>query len=280
MGARGTFRFGNMANRKKKKKLSFGSIVVRIFQIVCLGIFIFSAWQLFGIISEYRAGEKEYEGLQQYVQFIQRDQPDTDQKISHPDALAAEALAVSPVTVDFLNLRKVNEDIVGWIYAEAVPEISYPVVQGEDNEYYLYHTVEKKKNTAASIFLDFAGSPDFSDAFTVVYGHNMKNKSMFGRLKSYREQEIYDQSPYLWILTPEADYRYEIFSVCTVSANDKVYDLSFMKGEESKGYLEKLQQKSEVKNTMILTENEPVLMLSTCTGNDSTRCVVLAVRAE
>lgn len=254
--------------------------MIRIVQVIILGIFLFAAWQLFGIISEYRAGEKEYEGLQQYVQEVQTDWPDSGQQISHPDALAAEPLAMAPLAVDFVNLKKVNEDIVGWIYAEAIPEISYPVVQGEDNEYYLSHTAEKKKNSSASIFLDYTSSPDFSDAFTAVYGHNMKNKTMFGRLKSYREQEIYDQSPYLWILTPEAEYRYEIFSVCTVSVNDNVYELSNMQGEEGKSYLEKLQQKSEVKSTVALTGNEPVIMLSTCTGNDSTRFVVLAVRAE
>lgn len=273
-----------MNNKKKKRKQrSFGSIALAMLIFAAMGVFIYSAFMLWGTLQEYKSGEEEYQGLLQYVQPGNQDaagQTATDTDNGQEGGLQAEALPMAPITVDFEQLRKVNGDIVGWIYAEAIPEISYPIVQGKDNDYYLHYTVEKKKNASASIFLDYRNSPLFSDAMTIVYGHNMKNKAMFGRLKNYRDTEVYEKSPYVWILTPEEDLCYEIFSVRVVKADDSLYSLNFSLGETQKNYMEKMQKKSETENSVSCTGNEPMLTLSTCTGNDSTRWIVQAVLKE
>lgn len=103
---------------------------------------------------------------------------------------------------------------------------------------------------------------------------------MFGLLKKMRDQSVYDESPYIWILTPSGDYLYEVFSACEVSANDEVYTLFSAGGEEFKSYLEKMQAKSDVVNDMTFTGDEYIITLSTCTGNDATRCVVQAAWKE
>ena len=264
---------GTIRKNRRKKRAS------DLLLLAALAVTLFAAGKIIGIMSEYRAGEKEYDNFMQYV--VQKDRkPDTTATVSDPGALASETLPEAPISVDFSALQQVNEDIVGWIYAEAIPEISYPVVQGEDNDYYLHHTAEKKKNFSASIFLDSRNSADFLDPVSVVYGHNMKNRSMFGRLKEYRKQETYDKSPYIWILTPNGDYRYEIFSVHTVRDDDAVYELAYTQGEELKAYMDNMQAQSEVECSAAFTGNEPVLMLSTCTASDRIRCVVQAVRNE
>lgn len=119
-----------------------------------------------------------------------------------------------PIDVDWESLLAVNPDIVGWIFAEGV-DISYPVLQGSDNEYYLKHTLEGDYNFAGSIFMDYQNEPDLSDCNTIIYGHNMKNGSMFGSLKKYSNEDAYAVDPYFWILTPDANYRYEIQSAYT-----------------------------------------------------------------
>lgn len=264
----------------KRKKRRKNTLVSNLFLIAALAITIFAAAKIMGIIFQYRAGEQEYDSFMQYVEKTDTMPDTTPSTASNSDALAAEVLPEAPISVDFSALQQINEDIVGWIYAEAIPEISYPIVQGEDNDYYLHHTVEKKKNFSASIFMDCRNSADFQDAITVVYGHNMKNESMFGRLKEYRSQEILSKSPYIWILTPNGDYRYEIFSVHSIRDDDAVYELFYTQGEELKTYMEKIQAQSEIECNVTFTGYEPMLMLSTCTASDRIRCVVQAVRTE
>lgn len=273
--------------KKKRRKKKAGSILLNVVLIVAIGVMIFAGYNLYKIFSEYKEGEKEYEELQKYVQEVitpnlpgnqKNDQKEVDPETGLP--IAACEVPTCPISVNFEELQAVNPDIVGWIYIEAIPNISYPIVQGTDNEYYLKHTVERTTNSSASIFMDYQNSPDFTDASTIIYGHNMKNQSMFGLLSKMREQSVYDESPYIWILTPAGDWCYEVFSACEVSANDEVYTMFSADGEELKAYLEKMRAKSEVVSDMTFTGNEYMITLSTCTSNDATRFVVQAVWKE
>ena len=274
----------NTEKKTHKKKVSPGSVLLNMLLLVSIGAIIFAGYNLYQIFSEYREGEEEYEGLKQYVQFVTPSESDSakDEDLDPETGLpiSPKEAPDAPISVNFEELKKVNPDIVGWIYIEAIPNINYPIVQGDDNEFYLKHTVEKTKNSSASIFLDYQNRPDFTDANTIIYGHNMKNQSMFGLLKNLRDQSVYDQSPYIWILTPSGDYRYEVFSACEVLATDEVYTLFHAGGEEFKTYLENMQAKSDVVNRIAFTGDESIITLSTCTGNDATRCVVQAVWKE
>lgn len=272
--------------KKKKRRKAAGSILLDLILVIAVGVMIFAGYNLYKIFSEYKEGEKEYESLQKYVQeVIAPISPDSTENGERTDPetglpIAAQEVQTCPIEVNFEKLQAVNPDIVGWIYIEAIPNISYPIVQGTDNEYYLKHTVEGTTNSSASIFMDYQNSPDFTDASTVIYGHNMKNQSMFGLLSKMREQSVYDESPYIWILTPAGDWCYEVFSACEVSANDEVYTMFSAGGEELKTYLEKMRAKSEVVSDMTFTGNEYMITLSTCTSNDATRFVVQAVWKE
>lgn len=258
--------------KKNKKKKNFLDYFITIILILAIGTFLYAAYNLFMIFSEYKAGEKTYEGLLEYV----HEEPNADDK----EVLEGILANTAPITVDFEQLQEINPDIVGWIYMEAVPSISYPIVQGDDNEYYLHHTVEGEKNSSASIFVDYQNASDFSDANTIVYGHNMKNQSMFGLLKKYKELETCQESPYFWILTPQQDYKYEIFSVREVSDRDEVYSMFSRNGDEFKTYLEKMQAESLVAFEQQFDGTEKIVTLSTCTTNARKRCVVQGVRMD
>ena len=128
--------------------------------------------------------------------------------------------------MDFDALKALNPDIIGWIYIGAT-QTSYPIVKGQNNDSYIRTTVEGKSNTAGSIFMEEKNSPDFTDPNTIIYGHSMKNGTMFGKLKEFLNADAYSKDPYFWILTPEGSYRYQIFSCYETDARSETYTLFY-----------------------------------------------------
>ena len=145
--------------------------------------------------------------------------------------------------VDFEALRKVNPDIIGWIVIPGM-EISYPIVQGEDNDYYLKHTFDKAENASGCIFVEVENSPDFSDNNTFVYGHNMKNKSMFAKLNRYQEEDTFRKNPEFVIYTPEGMLRYQIYSCHVARLGTESFSYRIEGEEEFSKWLETVKSKS------------------------------------
>lgn len=258
-----------MSRQNSKKPKKKGDIVLTLALIVAVAVFCFAAYNLFHIYTEYKKGTDEYNYIEQMA-VTERDPESTE------EASDTEQGLQPPFDVDFAALQGVNPDVVGWIYIEALDGISYPVVQGEDNEEYLHTTYENNYNFAGTIFIDYENSRDFSDCNTLVYGHNMKNGSMFGQLKKFSEdQTTYEKSKYFWIFTPEKDYRYEIISAYTTGVNSDTYTLFKGPGDEFQEYLDTIKGYSEIEtDDTELTIKDRIVTLSTCTGNDATRYVV------
>lgn len=258
-----------MSRQNSKKPKKKGDIILTLALIVAVAVFCFAAYNLFHIYTEYKKGTDEYNNIEQMA-VTERD-PESTEEVSD-----TEQGPQPPFDVDFAALQGVNPDVVGWIYIEALDGISYPVVQGEDNEEYLHTTYENNYNFAGTIFIDYENSRDFSDCNTLVYGHNMKNGSMFGQLKKFSEdQTTYEKSKYFWIFTPEKDYRYEIISAYTTGVNSDTYTLFKGPGDEFQEYLDTIKGYSEIEtDDTELTIKDRIVTLSTCTGNDATRYVV------
>lgn len=258
-----------MSRQNSKKPKKKGDIILTLALIVAVAVFCFAAYNLFHIYTEYKKGTDEYNNIEQMA-VTERD-PESTEEVSD-----TEQGLQPPFDVDFAALQGVNPDVVGWIYIEALDGISYPVVQGEDNEEYLHTTYENNYNFAGTIFIDYENSRDFSDCNTLVYGHNMKNGSMFGQLKKFSEdQTTYEKSKYFWIFTPEKDYRYEIISAYTTGVNSDTYTLFKGPGDEFQEYLDTIKGYSEIEtDDTELTIKDRIVTLSTCTGNDATRYVV------
>lgn len=263
---------------KKKKKKTFADILLTIILLIAIGVFVFAAYNLYHIYTEYKKGTDEYNQIEQMA-VTNRD----------PDELSEEAggenqgpSLVAPMEIDFASLKAVNDDVIGWIYVEALDDVSYPIVKGEDNDTYLHMTYEKNYNFAGTIFIDYENSRDFSDCNTLVYGHNMKNGSMFGQLKKFsQDPETYKKSKYFWIFTPDKTYRYEIISAYTTGVNSDTYTLFKGPGQEFEDYLKTIVSRSEIEtNVGDLDMMDKIVTLSTCTGNQSTRFVVQGRRCD
>ncbi len=183
----------------------------------------------------------------------------------------------TPISVDFDALALENPDIVAWIYCPDTP-VSFPVVQGEDNDYYLTHLVDGQKNPSGSIFLDSRCSDDFSDINSIIYGHNMKSDAMFGSLTEYESQQYYDRHSLMYILTPEGDYRLELISGCYVPADWEGYSLSDHGAE--------LRELLDHMSSQFVAEYEPedhdrYVTLSTCSDDrNDLRFVLIGVLKE
>lgn len=264
-----------MKQPRAKKKKTLSDYLLTLLLVVAVGVFLYAAFQLFSIYSEYKKGVDEYNKLEEIAVSENPNKKTEAQPIE-----GEEEKAEPPITVDFDELRKINPDVRGWIYIEGI-DISYPIVQGSDNDEYLHHTYEGTYNFAGSIFLEYTNKSDFSDCNTIIYGHNMKNGSMFGTLRYFTEKDAYTKSPYFWILTPEGNYRYEIFAAYVTPVNSDTYTLFKGPDKEFKEYMENMKADSEIPTRdMEMDVKDKVITLSTCTGNSSTRYVVQGIRLK
>ena len=178
-----------------------------------------------------------------------------------------------------IDFSHINKDFVCWINIKNT-NIDYPVVQGDDNSYYLHRDIYGNYLYAGTTFLDYRNNYNDSKNL-IVYGHNMKNGSMFGTLKQYKLQETIDKSPYFWIITPDEAYKYKIFAVYTANVDGDTYTLIKGPGTETVEYGESMKSKSDIDmGEYEFKQTDKMVTLSTCTGDSATRFVVQGVRVD
>lgn len=283
-------------NRGGRKRNRAGDVLFRIVFFVALAVFCYCAFRLAALFLAYKAGNDEYSALnEQYVDMEEgksgleetagedpfggetEAETETELAVDSEGNQYVKRLPIMKNPIDFNSLGAVNSDIIGWIRVGAL-DISYPVARAEDNDYYLHRTFEKKDNFAGCIFVDFHNNGLFTDKNTIVYGHNMKDGSMFGTLKKFYEEGVYESDPYFWIYTPTKIYRYHIFNCSQVPAVSETYQLTFADDEDFLGYVSDAFANSAVDSQGISVEaDDRIVTLSTCTGDDTTRFVVQGV---
>ena len=284
-----------MAGRRKKKRATFGDIMRTLLMLIALVVFLFSGYTLYGYYKEYKKGTDEYDNLESNfaIEVEENETEDFDALESDEALQSITGREVATVwendrevtiptmknPIDFAELKSVNEDIVGWLRIRAL-DISYPVVQGEDNDYYLHRTFEGVDNFAGCLFVNCDNEPDLTDQNTIIYGHNMKNGSMFGKLKKFQEEETFNKSKFFWIFTEDFIYQYRIFSAMTVNKIGINYQTFFLENEFQE-FKDAAFRNSVVENSNVsLSYEDRIVTLSTCTGDDSTRFVVMGKLAQ
>ena len=184
-----------------------------------------------------------------------------------------ESITDPVLKVDFASLQKKNPDIIGWIY---IPDtvISYPLLQTTDNEKYLHKTYDLQTSIFGSIFMDCQNQADFSDQHTIIYGHNMRNGSMFGSLKKYYDADFFQKHRKIYIYTPKESRVYQIFSCHVAKAGGSVYQTDFTDGKAFLQFAEGLQKSSYYQTQEELEKDSKLITLSTCTGAEEKRLVL------
>lgn len=251
-----------MKDRNRKK------IISRAITALLAAAVLFCGWQvLTTYLSDIRA-KKSYTELAGRVMGMKHTVTDGNAEES-VEAEEPQPVHYPPLELDMALLNELNSDFRGWLYFPLL-EISYPVVQGEDNDYYLNHSFEGEDLKAGCIFMDCGAASDWSDRNTFVFGHNTKDGSMFGTLKRLmKEPGLCAEDPHFYIYTEDSVYIYQIFSYyITSAASDRFRVMLTDEGYDK--YVEWAVENSEYESDADLSNRGNIVTLSTCYGRSGT----------
>ena len=253
----------NQINRKKRSPLS--NAVLSLVLTTAIGVFLVAGLKLLSIHMSYQNAEDTYEKIRQEAE---KDQ------LKDPDARGNEP------AVDFEYLQSQNPDVIGYLVCDGV--LDYPVVQGADNNHYLHTMFNGTENPAGTLFVDCRISEGIEAKNCIIYGHNMNDGSMFGKLGKFFDPEFYRKHRIFHVYTPEHHYVYKAIAAYTAAVDGFTYTYSFKEDEDFMQFLKLTRQANWYGNDTELTEDSKLITLSTCldNGSDEYRNVVVLVRIK
>lgn len=247
----------------------------KVINIVLALIFLFSAFNIGMTYYNYTRADDTYSDLrEEYAEIIiPPSEPGKDKNEITAEA-ETEKKAELPVKINFKSLLKKNEDVIGWLYCPDTP-IDYPVAQGKDNNEYLRHDLEGNYIISGTLFADYRNGAPGEDSNYIIYGHNMKNGTMFGTLSRYKSYEYYEEHPVIYYLTPDRNYIIEPFACMTLDRYDEIYTPDMPK-EALLALLTEYREKADLSTDIILSADDSIVTFSTCSYEfDDARCILL-----
>ena len=233
---------------------------------------------LFGLFQIYQQKAEQAEASAQNKALVESSVKVVE-PVELPVEIEEEAPIVPPIQVDFPALLEKNPDVVGWLYCEDT-NINYPVAQGVDNEQYLRRLLDGAYNRAGTIFMDSRNGADFSHWNTIVYGHNMKDDTMFAMVPSYADPAFYEAHPTWWLLTPEQNYRVDLIAGYPTKSNALLYTLPDQEAEQ-KQVLENALRFSDFEAKVERDEADRLVTFSTCLyDREDSRYVLMGILKE
>lgn len=241
-------------------------------------IFLLCGVRIFMIFRDYHKGEEIYETSREA--FVVRETPAAQTADPEPERgedtsedgeteelpwYLTYGESFPELEVDFETLLSVNEDIVGWLWIPDT-DISYPLLLGADNAEYIHTTYDGSYNSAGSIFMDYRCSASLEDVNTVIFGHNMKNGTMFGSLKNFEDGDYLREHRDMYIITPECVRKYRIYASYVTENGSDSYTFEFPDEEAEAEYRAYIDEHNCVETDFVPHEDAPLVMLSTCTS--------------
>ena len=242
-------------SKKSKKKLSkTARIILVVVRVLCLGVAIFSGYQLYTGLKSYNEAGNTYDNLRKNAVVKQDDDSDD----------------VASETINYEQLLQQNADFAGWL---TLPNsnVDYPVVFGASvdterygNDYYLRHLFDGTYNVSGTVFIDYNNGRDFTHKNTVIYGHHMLNDSMFADIEKYKDQSYYDSHKEIYFDTPDAKYTiYPVAGYLTTGTGDYV-QFDFSGDQEFLNYVDRFVSGSTFKSEQTIEASDQIVMFSTC----------------
>ncbi|MEG1002738.1 class B sortase [Clostridium sp.] len=224
----------------------------KILKLLLIIIIIFCGYKIVSKLINYHDANKAYNDIRK----IETSKSETDKE-------------------KFESLKKINENYKFWITVQGT-EIDYPVVQSTNNEYYLNHNFYNKKNDSGTLFVDYRDKIE-KDRNIIIYGHNMKDGTMFENLSEFKDESFFNKNKYITLKEGEIEKKYEIFSVYIADDNFNYLVPTFKSDKEYESYLERMVKKSMYKRDISLSCKDKIITLSTCSYEfDDARFVVQA----
>ncbi len=228
-----------------------GNIAKKVIVFCLIAIIIVSGYNVGKSLYGYYKGRKAYDSLSNLAQV---------------DPRMTEFTGV----VDFDALQKVDPNVIGWLYMKD-SHINYPVVQGSDNSTYLHRLIDGKYNAAGTLFVDYRCERNFGGFNTIIYGHNMKDGSMFSDISSSRNKSFFDKHKRLELITPDAKYHVEPIAFIETDASSDLYATSYSSDSAKQAFIDTVMAKSYYKTGNTATASDRLISMSTCvraTGDD------------
>ncbi len=241
---------------KKKNK-----ILITLIQIVLIAVIIFSGIRIIEWIKSNKKNKEIMSEIKENV-VINNEMDSNNEEYK----------------IDFAKLKQKNSDAIAWIKVNGT-DIDFPVVKGTDNSYYLTHNFDKEKNKAGWIFADYRNKFDGTDKNIIIYGHNMKNGSMFASLKDVIKEEWYnnENNKYIALITENENCKYQVFSVYQIETEEYYLQTNISNFKE---FVEKIKGRSKKDFNVDIKETDSILTLSTCADNTKYRVVLHAVKVK
>lgn len=174
---------------------------------------------------------------------------------------------------EFDHLQQINQDYLGWIKVEGT-NINYPVVQGVDNDFYLTHNFHKEPDKVGSIYMDYRNSNNELDKNVIIYGHNMKDQSMFATLRHFLDEEFFNENKTITLEFSDNEYEWEVFSAYVTRETDWM-EVDFNEPSNFLDFAGNMSNKSYNSSSSDINENDQIITLATCTSHvDDERVVV------
>ena len=243
--------------RKRRKKRR-----IPLFPLLTAALLAFSLWKLTGeLLDSYRSRQYLDRLAAQVV--AENTHPAPEDTEPPRQNAPTEPVEFAPIQVNFQELARYYPDIAGWLYCPGT-NINYPVVQAENNEYYMHRLPNGEESAGGSLFLDCTNDWNFADANSVIYGHDMKDGTMFGYLHNFDSQSYYEDHPVFYLLTPGRNYRMDIFCTAVVPSDSDLYAMRMEDGA-LQDWISKTASRSLIcPNVPVNREAEHFLTLSTC----------------
>lgn len=230
-----------MKTRIQRKKFNWMQALILF---ISLGIFVFSLLKIGDIVYGYAKNDQ----IMKDIQAVYHEEANSNN----------QALPLQ-------NLTEINQEIVGWLTI-ADTKIDYPILQTTNNDYYLTHNYKNEVSKEGSIFMDYRNSTDTKEKQTILYGHEMKNGSMFGELKKFLDLEFLSQHKRFSYQTNAASYEVELFSVYATTTSFDYLKTEFSSDADYKEYLQTISDKSIYDSNVSISEQDQIITLSTCSN--------------
>lgn len=228
----------------ERKNISFKKIFYNIVTLILIVIIVFCLFKIGKILWGYYEGTKTYDNVAKIAGISSKDS-------DH---------------IDFDKLLEKNPDTKAWLKLKGT-NINYPILQGASNDTYLYRMFDGKYNRKGSLFIDYRVENPFQDFMTIVYGHNMKDNTMFSHLMEYKNQDFYKKHPKMLLYTPSKNYNMYVIGAMYIDAAAPQYKLFFNESEKA-SYVNWISSNSVIKTDEVGSPQDKIVMLSTCTNVD------------
>lgn len=257
--------------KRDKRNLDFALLIEIILVIIVIAFICVVGCTFLKDLNEYQQGKSIYHSLRANATAISLNR--------NPCQESENTVSENLLSIDFDYLHSINPDCIGYIDLPGT-ELSYPIVKGKDNNEYLNKTFDGQDNMAGSIFMETTCNSDFSSPHTLLYGHNMKNGTMFRPIRYYKDRSFYSEHPFVYIYLPDGScMKCNIISTFSTEPDSFVYQTNFTDKEQYVSFVDRIRQES-LYPAAAYNNTKRILTLSTCSGSNGQHRFVLILQQQ